>query len=81
MDEPQATPHPIKQFIGLILVVVGMLWMVASGLCSLGVIVMGFSQTKDSSVAWDFLPVVVGVGGTSIGLGLAFYVVGRLLRP
>lgn len=81
MSEQPATPSPIKQFIGLMLVVVGVLWMTASGLCSLGFLVMIFPEASDLREVLSILPMIVIIGGFSLGIGFVLYIVGRALRP
>jgi hypothetical protein len=81
MNETPPNESPVKELIGLILVVIGVLWMAASGLCSLGFIVLTFPQAADPREFLGIMPMVAIVGGFSIGLGFVFYVVGRALRP
>jgi hypothetical protein len=76
MTEPA---NPIRRFIGLALIVLGIFWMAASGLCSLWMIVEGFSKGGNSR---EMLPIVFLVGGFSVGLGFVFFYVGRWVsRP
>ena len=80
----ETTPHhpgEIRRFIGLILIAVGVLWMVASGLCSGAFFISLFTEGGDFREALSIVPMIVLVGGFSIGMGLVFYVVGRAMRP
>lgn len=67
--------------IGLILIVVGLLWTTASGLCSAAFVVMLFTEGGDLREALSIVPMVVLVGGFSVGIGFVVYIVGRALRP
>jgi hypothetical protein len=80
MTEP-APPSSVKRMIGLILIVLGLLWTTASGLCSAGFVVMLFTEGGDLREALSIVPMVVLVGGFSVGIGFVVYIVGRALRP
>ena len=68
--------------IGIILIVVGGLWMALSGLCSAVFAVGIFTESNgDIREALSILPMILLVGGFSAGIGLVVYVVGRALRP
>lgn len=81
MSETPASQNPIKEFVGLTLIVIGVLWMAASGLCSLGLVALAIPQAPNVSEILGLLPMVLIIGGFSVGLGFVFYVVGRALRP
>lgn len=81
MSESAPEPGPIRRLIGLVLIVIGTLWMTGSGLCSAGFFAMLFTEGGDFREALSIVPMIVLVGGFSIGLGFVFYVVGRALRP
>jgi hypothetical protein len=79
MTEP-APPTSVKRMVGLILIVVGLLWTAASGLCSAAFVVMLFTEGGDLREALSIVPMVVLVGGFSVGIGFVVYIVGRALR-
>jgi len=82
MTEPPAgKPGEIRLFIGLILIVIGVLWLVASGLCSAAFFVSLFTEAGDFREALSIVPMILLVGGFSCGVGFAVYVVGRAMRP
>ncbi|MEQ1867381.1 MAG: hypothetical protein ABL996_22315 [Micropepsaceae bacterium] len=83
MSGSTGTGSDIKRFIGLILIVVGVLWAAASGLCTA---VMFASLLVESDEVYlremlSITPVFLLVGGFSAGMGFVLYVVGRALRP
>lgn len=78
---PENQPGTLRRFIGLVLIVVGVLWMIASGLCSGGFLITLFTEGGDFREALSIIPMIALVGGFSLGLGFVFYVVGRALRP
>lgn len=80
-NAPLQQTSELRRFIGLILIVVGALWAVASGLCSAGFFGMMVVEGGDFREALSIVPMIVLVGGFSAGLGLVFFVVGRALRP
>ena len=77
------TPPPpdIRRIIGLVLIAVGLLWVTLSGLCSAGFFLMLFIEGGDLREALSILPMIVLIGGFSIGIGFVIYIVGRALRP
>ncbi len=81
MTEASPPPPDIKRIIGLMLIVVGLLWATLSGLCSAGFVLMLFTEGGDLREALSIIPMVVIVGGFSIGMGFVVYIVGRGLRP
>ena len=44
MTDPAPTDHTASRFIGLILLSIGVLWLVLTGLCTVGALVMTASQ-------------------------------------
>jgi hypothetical protein len=82
MTEPAPPPAGLKRIVGLILITMGILWMAASGLCSAGFVVALLTESGgDLGEALSTAPMIVIVGGFSIGVGFVLYVVGRALRP
>lgn len=71
----------VRRIIGLVLVTIGVLWMAGAGLCSAAFVVTLFTEGGDVREALSIIPMIVLVGGFSIGLGFVFYTVGRALRP
>lgn len=69
----------IKRFMGVALIAIGMLWVTASGLCSAGVIVMGIVDLAHLEESLGILPMVLLIGGFSIGVGLVIRAVGQAL--
>ena len=55
--------------------------MIASGLCSGVFFISLFTENGDFREGLSIAPMIVIVGGFSVGLGFAFYVVGRAMRP
>lgn len=78
---PQA-PSETRRFIGLILVVIGALWMAASGLCTavfgVGLLADGSSDLAEAS---SIILLMLVCGGVSALFGLGVYAIGRWLRP
>ena len=81
MSGSTGTGSDIKRFIGLILIVVGVLWAAASGLCSAWFFGMMFFEGGDIREMLSIVPMLLLVGGFSAGMGFVIYVVGRALRP
>jgi hypothetical protein len=81
MSESAGTGSEINRFIGLILIVVGVLWAAASGLCSAWFFGWMFFEGGDIREILSIVPMVLLVGGFSAGMGFVLYVVGRALRP
>ena len=71
----------IRRFIGLILIVIGTLWLAASGLCSAAFFVSLFTTGGDFREALSIVPMILLVGGFSCGIGFAVVVIGRAMRP
>jgi len=66
----------MKSLFGGILLAVGILVAGVSGLCSLGMLVMGLGER---SGALDFLPMVLLIGGIPFLIGLGLFFAGRSL--
>lgn len=75
MSEP-IPPATVSRFIGLILVAVGTLWLVLTGLCTavFAVGVVGEGNLND-------LTGVLSIGVPSAFIGIAIYAIGRALKP
>lgn len=69
-----------QRFIGLVLLVIGVLWMAASGLCAATLIVRSISESGSTSEIEPWIPIIVFVSGLSVAVGFGVYVVGRNLR-
>ena len=80
MTEP-APPSSLKRMIGLALIVLGLRWVTASGLCSAAFFITLFTEGGDLREALGIVPMIVLVGGFSAGIGFVVYIVGRALRP
>ena len=78
---PQAGSE-IGRFFGLILSVIGVLWMAASGLCT-AVFAVGLFADGSGHLAEAFSIVLLMLvyGGMSALLGFGIFVIGRVLRP
>ncbi len=79
--ENPSTGGEIRRFIGLVLIVIGALWIIASGLCSGGFLISLFATGGDIREAFGIIPMIVLVGGISAGFGFGLYAIGRALRP
>lgn len=71
----------VRRFLSLVLIVVGVLWMGVSGLCSAAFFVTLFTDGADLREVLSILPMILLVGGFSAGIGLVVFIVGRALRP
>jgi hypothetical protein len=80
MSDAQESPGPIRNFMGLALIGVGVLWMAASGLCSGAFFVQMMIDDPHYREVLSIIPMILLVGGISFGLGFVFYIVGRALR-
>ncbi|MCE9521885.1 MAG: hypothetical protein K8S25_05570 [Alphaproteobacteria bacterium] len=74
-------PSEVRRFVGLVLIVIGALWLTASGLCSAAFAIMLFTEGGDVREALSIIPMILLVGGFSGGVGFAVYVIGRAMRP
>ena len=72
---------PVKRFIGQALIAIGVLWIAASGLCSGWMLLWTVASGGDWREALSIVPMILIVGGFSVGIGFVFYVIGRALRP
>lgn len=80
MNDEAARQGSLRRILGLILIAIGTLWMGSSGLCSAAFVVTLFTEGGDVREALSIIPMIVMVGGFSIGIGFVFYIVGRALR-
>ena len=77
MVDPAPTQnHPTRRFIGLVLLSIGVLWLVLTGLCTAGALVTVVAGGNLSDITLVLLFAV-----PSAVLGGAIYFGGRLLRP
>jgi hypothetical protein len=79
-----AGPRPVGRFFGGLLMAIGGLIAVTSGLCSLAVTAIGLgSNLSDASAFMTILtaglPFLLGIGGIPFVIGLAMYFAGRSL--
>jgi hypothetical protein len=81
MSDTPNSPGPIRRIVGLVFIAAGALWIAASGLCSAGFFITLFTEGGDFREALSIVPMIVLVGGFSVGIGFVFYAVGRALRP
>jgi len=81
-EQPQA-PNEVGRFIGLILIVIGALWIAASGLCTAVFAVSLFVDGggTDLAEASSILLLMLVYGGGSALIGLGVFAIGRWLRP
>lgn len=80
------TPHPsigteLRRYVGLILIVIGALWLTGSGLCSAAFFGMMLFEGGDFREILSIVPMILLVGGFSAGMGFVLYVIGRAMRP
>lgn len=80
-EQPQPGGGVIRRFIGLILIVIGALWLSASGLCSAVFFGMLLVDGGDFREVLSIVPMIMLVGGFSAGVGFAVFVIGRAMRP
>lgn len=74
--------HPIQRFVSLALIVIGVLWIGASGLCTAAFFVSLFVEGEgDFREALSIVPMILLVGGISAAVGIGVYALGRTLRP
>ena len=81
MTDAPASPGSIRRIVGLVFIAAGALWIAASGLCSAGFFITLFTEGGDFREALSIVPMIVLVGGFSVGIGFVVYAVGRALRP
>lgn len=77
MSEISPFGSDTKRLFGLVLIVVGVLWLVTTGLCTLGFL---FFITSTYHLMTGDLLWIVGVGGPSALIGWGIYATGRWLR-
>lgn len=79
----EQAPNELGRFIGLILIAIGVLWMVASGLCTaaFGVSLFWEGTASDLAETSSILLLMLVYGGVSALVGLGVYAIGRWLRP
>ena len=75
-----APPPSAKRVIGLVMIVVGLIWAVLSGLASVALFLTLLAEGGGLREALEILPMIVLVGSFSIGMGYVLYVVGSALR-
>lgn len=80
MSDGRSRMTPAVFFSGLMMVF-GVLIALGSGLCSLGISIMGLASTRNSSEFWELLtmgvPIVGIVGGIPFAVGLVLFFGGR----
>lgn len=74
------TPSPTQRFFGGLLMAVGVLIMLASGLCSVAFIAMLMGEGGNANDALQLLIAVAVFGGIPFALGVGLFVGGRALR-
>jgi hypothetical protein len=79
MSAPEA--GSIRRLVGLVLLVIGVLWMGAAGLCSGAFFVSILVEGAGFREILSIVPMIGLVGGFGAGIGLVIYIVGRALRP
>ncbi|MEQ1753714.1 MAG: hypothetical protein ABL973_06240 [Micropepsaceae bacterium] len=81
MPEHSSDDSPVRRFFATALIVLGVLWMSASGLCSAWMLGHLLSENAAPRDLVDAMPMILAIGGFSLGLGFVVYVVGKSLRP
>jgi hypothetical protein len=75
-------PGEVRRLLGLVLIVIGVLWMGASGLCTAAFALSLFAGGDgDLAEASSILLLMLIYGGGSVLVGLGVYALGRWLRP
>ncbi|MBI1212145.1 MAG: hypothetical protein GC190_11830 [Alphaproteobacteria bacterium] len=75
-DQPQAaTAHPVRRFIGLIIISIGVLWLSLTGLCTL----FALGSLINEGNLGDIM-IVATVAVPSAMIGGVIYFIGHLLR-
>jgi hypothetical protein len=77
----QSPSGGVAGFFGLILLVIGALWMTASGLCSAGLLAQMFIDGASGGEMLSSGMMIAMFGGISGAFGFALYAVGRIMRP
>lgn len=79
MNSPN-NDNPIARLVGLILIVIGVIWLVTTGLCSavFAVDLLASVDTPGTEVA---LAVLLTISVLSAFIGAIFYAIGRWFRP
>ncbi len=67
-----------RRFIGLVLIVTGVLWLVSTGLCTLAFV--AFVLQAYGITSGDLMTILI-VAGPSTLIGAGLYLFGRRLRP
>lgn len=81
-DSAPQQPGEIRRFVGLVLIVIGALWMAASGLCTaIFGVTMFVSDAGNLAEAFSILLLMLLYGGVSALAGLGIFAIGRWLRP
>lgn len=71
----------VRRFIGLVLAVIGGLWVVSSGLCGAwSVVSLLTSESAYYSEVYLWVLIALVISGISAAMGYGVYVVGRGLR-
>ena len=76
LDHPVEKSRELSRLIGLILIVVGAIWLVTTGLCS-----AAFAIGLADSGNFSDLAIILLVGVPSAMIGGVLYALGRWLRP
>ena len=81
--EPSPPAGEIRRFVGLILIVIGALWITASGLCTgaFAISLFAGSGGSDLAEASSIILLMLVYGGISALIGFGIFAVGRALRP
>ena len=80
-SETPSGGNEVGRFVGLILIVIGLLWMTATGLCSAAFAISLFAGGGAWREAFSILLTVLLVGGASALVGFGIFAIGRALRP
>lgn len=75
--QPPASGGEIRRLIGRILLVISAIWMALSGLCSGAFLVSMLVDNPHFQEILSILPMIVLVGGFSVGIGFVVYIIGR----
>jgi len=74
MNEQQ--PEAVSRFVGLLLIAVGVLWLVLTGLCSAAFVIALLAEGHPGDATG-----VLAIGLPSALIGGVIYAIGRWLRP
>lgn len=79
MNEPSGPAKGSRAFFATILIVVGILWMALTGLCTAGVLISSIVENPSFEML-RVIPLIAVIGAICIGPGWAIWMAGRWLK-